>query len=80
MVSRSEDDFSSTPKPAGSLPKSAPRLFEVIVPVFLKITIPADDELQAEVLALEAARTAPAPQQVGAAIIRIHSLLHPIVR
>lgn len=80
MVSRSEDDFSSQPQPSKSLPQSGSRTFEVIVPVFLKITVTADDDLHAEVLAQQAARSATTAQQVGDAIIHFHSLLTPVVR
>lgn len=80
MVSRSDNDFPSPPQPSQSLPKSVSRSFEVIVPVFLKIIVPADDELHAEVLAQQAARSATNPQRVGDAVIQFHSLLTVIVR
>lgn len=77
MVSRDYNpEFDSTP-----LPVSEPRMVEVVVPVFLKVMVLADDELQAEVRAVEAVRAMPKftlPE--GNAIIEMQAFISPTVR
>ncbi len=81
MVSRAEGDFSPTPsKSTDSLPSAASRMFEVIVPVYLKVLIKADDELHAEVLAHEALRANNAPVASGPATIQFHAILGAVVK
>lgn len=61
MVSFPEGD--STPPAKNSIPHSvnglhnpAPAKFSVIIPVYMKVTLPAEDELAAEVHAIAALR------------------------
>ena len=84
MVSRSPDDFYSTPPqntPANPppLPEVVPRLHRVTVPVFLTVLLTADDDLHAEVLAAEAVRALP-PLRHPTATITFASLIAPISR
>ena len=69
------------PADTTALPASTSSTYEVIVPTFLKVAIHADDELAAEVYAVEAIR------QLSGAVMSIHgganitvcSILAPIV-
>ena len=63
MVSRADESFHPPQPPpaaaATSLPAAAEREFEVLLPVFLRVTVRAADDLAAEVLAVEAVRAMP---------------------
>lgn len=80
MVSRSEDDSLSPGQTSSFLPPASQKIHEVIVPVFLKVSLLADDELHAECLALETLRRHFQPQQAGGASVHFQSLLSPIVK
>jgi hypothetical protein len=78
MVSRSPDDYPSCPpaQPKASLEKT---VHTVLVPVFLRVRLPAEDDLQAEVEAVDAVRALAACHIPGKqAVIQVASVIHPI--
>jgi hypothetical protein len=56
MVSRSSDSFHTEPTPQPSLKEVPTVMHDVMVPVFIKVSLPADDACQAECLAVERVR------------------------
>ena len=89
MVSRSPD--SSDPEfhshhqppsvnglPQAGLPAAVPGTFTVNVPVFISVTLVAEDDLQAECLAVEAVRGLPSYHREGMTI-RVAAVISPQV-
>lgn len=80
MISHLDGSFQH-PKPSDSLPNPAPRTYEVMVPVFIKVSLIAQDPLQAEELAVTAARAmADQHNVVGEFTLHFHSIITPIVK
>ncbi len=77
MVSYSEGGSSA---PAPSLLASGLKTFEVLVPVYLKVAVVAEDDLAAEMLALDAVRSLADRQlEVGSATVGFKTLISAVV-
>lgn len=71
---------SSSPIPSNgsALRETARKTHAVLVPVFLQVEVPADDELEAEVAAAAAVRSI-SEIQAGDATVSFRSLIGPLV-
>jgi hypothetical protein len=80
-----ESDFTSSSKPVGddSSPAKSKKRFDVIVPVFMRVSLSADDSLEAEVLAQEHIKQMGVyadPANPGGVKIAVVSIISPIVQ
>ena len=84
MVSLSPDNGDSYPftQPSCKSPPAPPALtrHEIVVPVFLKVSLTSEDELAAEVHAIEAVRSMGIfsnPEAHGGLTVKVHSIISP---
>ena len=85
MVNLSPDhgDFSpnsQSPVPTPTSTTPALSRYEIVVPVFLKVSLTSEDELAAEVHAIEAVRSMGIfsnPDAHGGLTVKVHSIISP---
>lgn len=65
--------------PSDPLKETPRQKREVLVPVFLSVAVAADDDLEAEVSAVEVVRAAPS-FRVGDSIVEVRSVIAPICK